>query len=129
MPDTFPISTSQALTGEVERLRRRNAELERSSDDLQRFVFAVTHDLREPLRTIYTHAQLLETKHSESFDGEAAMYLANIIDGAARMGNVLSSLLVYASASSAPEPLEVVDLNVAVEKAKQNLRGSIAESK
>lgn len=45
-----------------EELRQRTEELARSNDDLQRFAYAASHDLQEPLRTISAYSQLFERR-------------------------------------------------------------------
>src|SRR5689334_19530712 len=46
------LSAAAKLADAKERLQRANEELSRSNEELQRFASAVSHDLRQPLRTI-----------------------------------------------------------------------------
>ena len=118
------------LRAEIERLTGRNAQLERLSQNLEQFVFAASHDLTEPLRAISIYAQLLVRKCNGSLDSEAAQFVANIVDGAARMNESLSDLLTYARIGAQPDTMpEPVELNGILESVKENLKGRIDETK
>src|SRR5258708_16662881 len=78
---------SRAL--DVQRLRRENAELQereqrRSEElaaayqDLEAFSYSISHDLRAPLRTIDSFAQILEDDFGQSLDQEGPRHLALI---------------------------------------------------
>jgi light-regulated signal transduction histidine kinase (bacteriophytochrome) len=120
--------TEADLRSEIERLAKRNADLERSNIELERFVFVASHDLQEPLRVVTTYAQLLARKYSSSLDGEAAVLVDNIVHGAARMRNLVSDLLAYGILRTRPqEEAALVDVNQVLDNAIQNLKMSIDE--
>jgi light-regulated signal transduction histidine kinase (bacteriophytochrome) len=111
-----------SLRAEIERLTRRNA-------DLERFASQVSHDLREPLRMISSYAELLVGNYGGVMDAEGIRFLANIVDGATRMSEFLADLLAYTEITARPElPPELVDLNTVLENVKQNLKASIEET-
>jgi len=77
---------SRAL--DVQRLRRENAELQereqrRSEElaaayqDLESFSYSISHDLRAPLRTIDSFAQILEDDFAHSLGEEARRVIAS----------------------------------------------------
>ncbi len=118
-------------------LRERNAELEssntrlvRSNQDLEHFALAASHDLREPLRTVTTYAQLLSVKHKATLDDDATCLVNGIIQSAERMSALLRDLMTYAEvdASGEDDTIQAVDLNLVLEKAIQNVGISAAES-
>jgi light-regulated signal transduction histidine kinase (bacteriophytochrome) len=116
------------LRTEIERLTTQNADLERSNRELERFVLIASHDLQEPLRIVTTYAQLLARKYSETLEGEAAGLLDNIVHGAARMRILVSDLLAYGELRGRPQDEPgLVDLNLVLENAMQNLEMSIEE--
>ncbi len=130
---------SRDITEQVraaDRLAQLNADLQRSNQvlaltnqDLERFAFIASHDLQEPLRMITAYSQLLIKSYPGQFDGQAATFVENIVDGTTRMRELLSDLLAYTEIRGRDEePPEVVDLNAVIDDVRQNLKASIDES-
>ena len=110
-------------------LQRSNERLARSNEDLQRFAFAASHDLQEPLRMITTYVQLLVRTYPEQFLGEGKLFVDNIVDGAVRMRSLLTDLLAYSEVTGGTEePLQQVDLNQVIEMVRQQLKLTIEET-
>lgn len=63
------------------------------AEELQRFGYSVSHDLKEPLRAITGFSRLLQTRHADALDGQMSTYLAFVTDGAARLEAMLNALL------------------------------------
>jgi nitrogen-specific signal transduction histidine kinase/ActR/RegA family two-component response regulator len=127
-PDHVRVAVEQ-LTLENDELRQMNAILSRSNQDLERFAFAASHDLQEPLRGIAAYAELLEKTYGREHDEEFAMFVGNIVQGAKRMKALLGDLLAYAEIGAISDHSgEVVDLNLVLEKVRQNLQMSIEEN-
>jgi light-regulated signal transduction histidine kinase (bacteriophytochrome) len=127
-PDHVPIAVER-LTLENDELRQMNAILSGSNQDLERFTFAASHDLQEPLRGITAYAELLEKQYGREHDDEFTMFVGNIVQGAKRMRALLGDLLAYAEiGATSNESGEVVDLNLVLEKVRQNLQVSIEEN-
>lgn len=64
-----------------------------ANDELQQFVYAASHDLQQPLRSIGTYAQLLQREYGG--DKQAAEFTSFIIDGANQMSQLVRDLLTY----------------------------------
>ena len=74
--------------------RDRNAAAAKSAiDELQQFVYAASHDLQEPLRSIATYTQLLQ-RHCAS-NQEAEELASFVIEGVSRMNTLIRDLLTY----------------------------------
>lgn len=112
-----------------EALRKANSELELSNRDLQQFVYAASHDLKEPLRMIQSYAQLTKKRYAAQLEVTGTSFLDIVIDGAARMSALLEDLLMYAHASKAdrvaPQP---VNCNSVLEQTLSDLEIAIQES-
>lgn len=117
------------LKAQDEALRRTNDELELTNRDLQQFVYAASHDLKEPLRMIQSYAQLTKKRYGERLEDNGNQFLDSVIDGAMRLNTLLEDLLMYSRHSKfggiKPKP---VDCNAVIEKTKANLAVAIEES-
>ncbi|MEO0472971.1 MAG: ATP-binding protein [Bacteroidota bacterium] len=63
---------------------------------MRSFVWATSHDLKEPLRTIGSFAGLLQKKHSDQLDKDGQDYLHFMMAGVKKMSQLLKDLLSYA---------------------------------
>jgi light-regulated signal transduction histidine kinase (bacteriophytochrome) len=105
-------------------------ELRRSNEDLNQFAFAASHDLQEPLRMITSYSQLLLESTPGPAEGEAAICVNFIAEGTKRMRDLLSDLLAYTQVNASERhPAELIDVNLIVRKAIENLDTAIADSK
>jgi PAS domain S-box-containing protein len=111
-------------------LAAQTAELRRANEDLNQFAYAVSHDLREPLRNIGNYAELLVRKYAEHADEDSERFRRFILDGVARMEALLNDLLTYSQLGGPQQqPAALVDCNELLEKTRQNLTAAIAESR
>jgi light-regulated signal transduction histidine kinase (bacteriophytochrome) len=102
----------------LEAARSANAEL-------QQFSYAASHDLKEPLRSVSTYAQLLQRHYAGH--QHATEFTSFIVDGVNRMNTLIDSLLTY-SRTGAPVRRTAVNLNSVVQWALLNLERSVRES-
>jgi light-regulated signal transduction histidine kinase (bacteriophytochrome) len=100
----------------------------RLNEDLERFAFVASHDLREPLRMITVYTQLLQRRILSDAGPEAKELAGNIITGARRMRELIDDLRAYAELGAPAELSSSVDLNVVAQKAVSNLALSIQTS-
>ena len=109
-------------------LQDANELLIRRNEDLQRFAYAASHDLQEPLRTISNFSGLLERRYAGKLDAEADQILTYIQQGASRMSTLIQGLLIYEQASQEGDGWTGVDLSQVLEWTLKNLEQSITES-
>jgi len=118
---------------EAEKIARAQAEarateLAKSNADLERFAFAASHDLREPLRTVLSYSQLLSRRYTGRLDADADEFMGFIEDGAKRMGLLIDDLLDYSRVVHLAEQPALVDSAVALQAAWENCQAAVEES-
>ena len=111
----------QALNASLEeRVLARTAELQRSNDELDRFAYVASHDLKAPLRAIANLAAWIE-EESEGLPPAAQAYLAKLDGRVRRMDKLLDDLLTYARVGRVRHVLEFVDTQLLVQDAVEDL--------
>lgn len=118
----------KAATEIESRLYEINTELERSNQDLEQFAYAVSHDLREPLRMIASYLQLIEMVNGDKFDAESKEFLSFAFDGAKRMNDLLDGLLQYSRVGTKGKIPVECDCEEIIRNATTNLMLQIDET-
>jgi PAS domain S-box-containing protein len=108
-------------------LARRTEELVRSNAELERYAYAASHDLQEPLRMITLYLQRLEGKLQGTLDEEARADMGYVLDGARRMHLLINDLLAMSQLAAEPH-LEPIDCNAFVARAFDRLRDTITQT-
>lgn len=112
-----------------QQLARQAAELARSNADLERFAFAASHDLQEPLRTVVAYTQLFLRRNKHLLDADGITYLDFVTDAAKRMSTLIRDLLTYSQVlKAAPFHPEPVDTDQVLNQVIGNCAVLIAES-
>ncbi|MFG0263531.1 MAG: PAS domain-containing protein, partial [Rhodopirellula sp. JB055] len=115
-----PIRTAGTIFN-IEDKKKSENELQESNRELQRFAFAASHDLQEPLRAIAGFSQLLQQRHADSLNAKGHTYLQHIIDGATRMKDLIDDILMLSRVGQSELEITQVDLQDCVATALQNL--------
>ena len=114
-----------ALREANDELERQAQELMRSNAELQQFAYVASHDLQEPLRMISSYTQLLMRRYGDRFDKEAREFMDYVVDGAARMKQLIEDILAYSRVGTRGRDFRAAKSENALKKALINLRGSI----
>jgi hypothetical protein len=93
-------------------LRRYAAELEAANAELDAFAYAVSHDLRAPLRSIDGFTRALTEDRGASLDQTAHDHLRRIRAATRRMAALIEDLLSLSRVSRSPIERQAVDLSV-----------------
>lgn len=84
-------------------------ELEEQNEELDRFAYAASHDLQEPLRKIQTFADLIETRAADP--ESVGRYIQKINVSSDRMISLIKSLLAYTRLSKGADNRTPTDFN------------------
>jgi two-component system, sensor histidine kinase and response regulator len=79
-----------------EQILKLNASLQQSNDELERFAYICSHDLKSPLRAIDNISQWLEEDLGESLQGKNREHMDNLRKRVRRMEKLLDDTLEYA---------------------------------
>lgn len=107
----------QSIGRDITERKQAEMELIRSNEELEMFAYAVSHDMRQPLRMINSYLQLLEQDLQGKLDEETRDYLGFALDGARRMDQMIRGLLDYSRVGRKAGPREQVDSREALEEA------------
>ncbi len=97
------------------------AELAAVRAEMQHFTYAVSHDLRAPLRHILSYAQLVQEDAGPQLSAEVQEFLTTITDSAHHMGALLDGLAALSRVGSAPLDVGPVSLQEFVQAQCQAL--------
>lgn len=99
---------------------------ERTHAEMRDIALVFSHDLKEPLQQIMRLARLAQA--GEDGGPRSTTSLQQIVDCAARANGMLDSTLEYLTVASRAMTPTLVDLNVCLEHALENLRAAIDDA-
>ena len=92
------------------RISELEAELAAVRAEMQNFTYAVSHDLRTPLRHIVSYAQLVQEDAGPQLSAEVQEFLSTITDSARHMGVMLDGLLALSRVGTVRVEMAAVSL-------------------
>jgi light-regulated signal transduction histidine kinase (bacteriophytochrome) len=110
------------------RIIRLNAELERSNIELDSFAWLASHDLKEPLRGIYSYSTFLMEDYADKMDEAGVEKLRTLVMLAQRMETLVDSLLHFSRVGRADMAMRAVDLDEIVNRALEIIAPRLRES-
>jgi len=112
-----------------EQLEAKAAELAHSNKELESFTYVVSHDLKEPLRSISAFSTFLLEDYKEKLDDQGVEYLAILVRSAERMRQLIEDLLELSRIGRVREMASWVDLNSLLPEVAEDLSTAIEERK
>jgi len=110
-----------------DRLRRKNEELARSNAELDDFAYIVSHDLKEPLRSIRSFSSFLREDYRDRLELEGRTHLDIVMQSATRMEALLDDLLLFSRVGRAELAIKPTDLGRIVAGLLEEMRPLLAE--
>jgi signal transduction histidine kinase len=106
-----------------QRVAERTAGLTAANQELDSFAYAVSHDLRAPLRAMSGFSQALAVDYAEQLQGEARVYLDQIQLASRKMSELIDGLLVLSRSTRGEMQVNPVDLSAMAERQLVELAG------
>ena len=101
------------INAELEqRVIERTRQLEAANRELEAFAYAVSHDLRAPLRSMSGFSQLLQEAAPAGLDEKSLHYLSRIHDASMKMSGLIEDLLSLSRVSRTALTPRTVDLTL-----------------
>lgn len=104
-----------------ESLREKTRNLERSNEKLEEFSHVVSHDLKEPLRTVETFSGFLLEDYEGKLDEEGVDYLNTLKRTSSRMRQLINDLLSLASIHMDTKSFERINTQRMLEDIREDL--------
>lgn len=102
-------------------------DLKRSNDDLEKFAHIISHDLKQPLRTINSFINLIRKREIDMSE-KSKEYFEFVSDGSLHIQTVIDGLLNFSKVFNPQHINSEVDLNQTLESAKKSLGHQIQEA-
>ena len=104
-----------------ESLREKTENLQRSNEKLEEFSHVVSHDLKEPLRTVETFSGFLLEDYEDKLDEEGTDYLHTLRRTSSRMRQLINDLLSLASIHMDTKSFERINTQRVLEEIREDL--------
>jgi signal transduction histidine kinase len=104
------------------RVKERTAQLEATNKELETFAYSVSHDLRSPIRQVYSFAELLQQSLPFiNLSEEISNYLGMILKLTKRAGKMIDDLIEFSSTGRFEMFYTTIDMNRLVQEVKQQI--------
>jgi PAS domain S-box-containing protein len=118
-----------AVTRDITERQKTEEALKRSNADLERFAYSVSHDMRQPLRAVSGHLQLLQRTLKDKLNEDERENMGFALEGAKRMDSMIVSLLDYSRVGRKTEEMQWITSRNSLDEALGFLAPLIHDSK
>ena len=114
-------------TAAEQELRLANTALRGQVAELEAVSYAISHDLRAPLRHIDGYGTILQHDHGSALDDTGRKYLARIVDSSRHLGRLVDGLLTFTRTGSIALNLQPINTERLVKDVLQRMLTDTAE--
>ncbi|MBN1351771.1 GAF domain-containing protein [candidate division KSB1 bacterium] len=104
-------------------------QLRKANEELENFVYTVSHDLKSPIVSIQGFATIMLNEYRNKLDAEAKHYLERIVVNAEQMEKLIRDLLELSRIGRVVNKFEEVEVSKIIQEAENELIYQIQEKK
>jgi len=109
-------------------LKEHAKQLQERNEELDAFSHTVAHDLKSPLSTMISFADLLHDEYSTLSNSEIKDFLNTIIESGHKTQQIIHSLLLFANVRKADVPAEELNMTDILNEVNKRLASMISSS-
>ncbi|MFO7908902.1 PAS domain-containing protein [Halomonas sp. BLK-85] len=113
---------------DIHTLKETQLELTRSNQELEQFAYAVSHDLRQPLRMVNSYLQLLKQELGNDLSHDAKEMIGFAREGAERMDAMILGILNYSRVGRKTSPMAWVNTQELLDEVLGYLKPKLQET-
>ena len=113
------------LRSHTQELERTNARLRHINSELEDFTHVVSHDLKEPLRTLQAFSHILAEDYAGQLGPDGFEYINHLVQASRRLGVLIDDLLALSQAGRMAKTWTEFDLIKAVATVRRDLADMI----
>jgi len=126
--DRLNILLENKVAERTKHLSKLNIKLEQANEELERFFYITSHDLKEPLRSIMSFSNLAKRRIAEKKYDSVSEYLSFVEQGTTQMGTLLQGIIGFLSISK-NEKYELILFDKILENTKVELSPILEKTK
>ena len=110
-----------------ESLRRYTHQIEKVNKDLDNFTHIISHDLKEPLRSLYAFSKFVVDDYNDKLDEAGQVWLERVMVNAARMQKIVEDLLEISNIEKRYSPYVSINVKKLLGEVRAQLELQLAQ--
>jgi signal transduction histidine kinase len=106
----------------------QNTEIKEINNKLNNYTYTISHDLKEPIRSIRTFSEFILEDYEDKFDETGADYFNRIISASNKMAEMIDDLLLLSKIGKNDVEFEEIPLNSITDEVLTTLELAINEA-